>query len=130
MGNTKTLLPDTAVPGYFLFLDCPIEKHLCDIFLFTFFYHFEMFVLYFQGTDLPGAINEVLQTKKGTTFYVLTVAGEHGIPAETSKPMGEKTEDPASAAFMTEVSGEIAPKPDYITSIEIPTSILNEIKKM
>ncbi len=32
------------------------------------------------------AVSEVLATAKGTTFYVLTVAGEHGIPPEADQP--------------------------------------------
>lgn len=72
----------------------------------------------------------MLQTKKGTTFYVLTVAGEHGIPAEKAKTSDDKAAD--VPAFMTEVSGLSARdgKPDYIASIDIPESTLIEIKKM
>ena len=31
------------------------------------------------SSPLPLAVREVLSTAKGTTFFVLTVAGEHGI---------------------------------------------------
>ncbi|XP_052220939.1 coiled-coil domain-containing protein 180-like isoform X2 [Dreissena polymorpha] len=89
--------------------------------------------------DIPSAINEVLQTKKGTMFYVLTVAGEHGIPAEyggvserrgRSMSVVEATDDPA---FMTEVSGLSEDqdwRPDYIKTIDVPESLLVEIRKI
>ena len=32
---------------------------------------------------MPQAVSEILSTAKGTTFYVLTVAGEHGVPADS-----------------------------------------------
>ena len=79
----------------------------------------------FQDKDLPAAVSEVLSTAKGTTFYVLTVAGEHGISAEKSKE-GEKK--PGSPAFMTEVKTP-EEKPSYLRKIEIPEALLMEIKK-
>ena len=83
--------------------------------------------LYLQAKDLPSAVNEVLSTNKGTTFYVLTVAGEHGIPpgkpVETEKAAG-------TSAFMTEVSGvSREDKPNYLRSIDVHDSLLIEIKK-
>ncbi|KAH3799802.1 hypothetical protein DPMN_153418 [Dreissena polymorpha] len=72
-------------------------------------------------------------------FYVLTVAGEHGIPAEyggvserrgRSMSVVEATDDPA---FMTEVSGLSEDqdwRPDYIKTIDVPESLLVEIRKM
>ena len=87
-----------------------------------------------QATDLPSAISEVLQTSKGTTFYVLTVAGEHGIPPEKSPAReADKQEDGGTSAFLTEVSnlsGEQDRKPDYIRNIDIPESVLVDVKKM
>ncbi|WAR30538.1 CC180-like protein [Mya arenaria] len=79
--------------------------------------------------DLPGAISEVLQTKKGTTFYVVTVAGEHGIPAETSSPDKKDDSSGAGTAFMTELSslsGEKDGRPDYIRMIDIPEKQASE----
>ena len=37
-------------------------------------------------------MSEVLSTAKGSTFYVLTVAGDHGLPAEAEeKPRKSKS---------------------------------------
>lgn len=84
--------------------------------------------------DLPSAMSEVLQTKKGTTFYVLTVAGEHGIPAEKPATQDtEKQEKAGTSAFMTEVSNmssEADRKPDFIKTIDVPESVLIDIKKI
>ena len=78
----------------------------------------------FQAKDLPAAVSEVLNTAKGTTFYVLKVAGEHGVPAEKSKGEGKK----GSPVFMTEV--EVSDdKPEYLKTIDLPQSLLMEIKK-
>ena len=35
------------------------------------------------GSPLPSAVSAVLSTAKGSTFYILTEAGEYGIPPET-----------------------------------------------
>ena len=83
-----------------------------------------MLICIFQDKDLPAAVSEVLSTAKGTTFYVLTVAGEHGISAEKSKV----DQKPGSPAFMTEVKTP-EEKPSYLRKIEIPEALLMEIKK-
>ncbi|KAL4219460.1 hypothetical protein ACF0H5_022039 [Mactra antiquata] len=87
-----------------------------------------------MAKDLPSAINEVLQTNKGTAFYVLTVAGEHGIPAEKPSPRQPgKSADPSAGAFMTEVSNlssDPDQRPDFIRTIDISESLLTEIKKI
>ena len=57
--------------------------HLFDLLLTTF---------QTRGSPLPTAVSEVLSTAKGSTFYVLTVAGDHGIPAEAEeKPRKSKS---------------------------------------
>ena len=86
----------------------------------------------FQAKDLPSAVNEVLSTNKGTLFYVLTVAGEHGIPPD--KPADKENQPgPGTSAFMTEVSGlsevDTSSRPDYLKSIDVKDAFLIEIKK-
>ncbi|XP_064648966.1 coiled-coil domain-containing protein 180-like isoform X2 [Lineus longissimus] len=80
-------------------------------------------------SPLPAAVAEVLSTSKGTQFFVLTIAGEHGIqPDEPSKektPVGGDGDD--AATFMTEVEVESVPK--YISTIHITNGTFNEIKK-
>lgn len=41
---------------------------------------------------LPQAVSEVLRTAKGTAFYVLTVAGEHGISESENKEAESSTD--------------------------------------
>jgi len=92
-----------------------------------------------QVKDVPGAISEVLQTRKGTTFYVITVAGEYGIPADTG-PASPRQPDAsprsprgAGGAFMTEVSGlsgERDSRPEFLRNVDVPEMLLNDIKKM
>ena len=80
----------------------------------------------FQAKDLPAAVSEILSTAKGTTFYVLTVAGAYGVPVEkSSEGQGKGT---GASAFMTEVSMS-EEKPEYLKNIELPQTLLKEIKK-
>lgn len=58
---------------------------------------------------LPLAVSEVLSTKKGTTFYVMSVAAN----AYDLPPM--------------QLAGEPA---EYISEITIPHSLIADIKKM
>lgn len=76
-------------------------------------------------SPVPMAVKEVLSTSKGTTFYVLTVAGEHGLAEGDSERVGE-------AAFMTESEegenqAEVA---EYIKNITVPESLFVELRKM
>ena len=97
-----------------------------------------------------AAVTEVLQTERGTTFYVLTVAGEYGVPEDAEgedkdKEAGaDKGDDEPLAvggAFVTEVppaekegaeeeeEEEEEFKPEYISCVDIPLSDILEVKK-
>ena len=79
------------------------------------------------ASPIPLAVKEVLSTAKGTTFYVLTVAGEHGIPAEEDATTGG---DPAvDSAFLTDEVPVDDGKPDYIVSVDVPDRFILQIKK-
>ncbi|KAI8518615.1 hypothetical protein Bbelb_046320 [Branchiostoma belcheri] len=74
-----------------------------------------------SGTSpLPAVIHEVLTTKKGTSFYVLTEAGEHGIP-----PEADATSEPV---FLTE-SETKEDLPAYIENVKLFKSLFVELKK-
>lgn len=89
-------------------------------------------------SPIPQVVSEVLSTTKGTTFYVLTVAGEHGIPPEQDEqnPAGDTQETVAQDAgtFLTEApSGEKggpSDKPEFIQSVDVPDDLIMEVKKM
>ncbi|XP_071821141.1 coiled-coil domain-containing protein 180-like isoform X2 [Apostichopus japonicus] len=75
-------------------------------------------------SPVPMAVKEVLSTSKGTTFYVLTVAGEQGLAEGDSERTGD-------AAFMTEGQetgeDEVA---DYIKNVIIPESLFQDLRKV
>ncbi len=71
-------------------------------------------------SPLPLAVKEVLSTARGTTFYVLTVAGEYGIPPDDAK--GQQK------AFLTESPS--GGKPVYIENVDVSDDFIVEIKKM
>ena len=79
------------------------------------------------------AVSEVLSTTKGTTFYVLTVAGEHGVPEEKIEPKDEeaKGEADTSPTFRTEnEAGDTKPsKPAFISSVDVDEDFVVDIKK-
>ncbi|ELU16401.1 hypothetical protein CAPTEDRAFT_163477 [Capitella teleta] len=62
--------------------------------------------------NIPTAVSDVLTSAKGTTFYVLTVAGEHGVSRE------EKSDESAETEL-----------PSYIQMIHISSSFINSIKE-
>ncbi|CAH1787861.1 unnamed protein product [Owenia fusiformis] len=74
-------------------------------------------------TPVPMAVSEVLSTAKGTTFYVLTVAGEHGVssPAPGDRPG-------STSAFLTQGEEPTESLPPYLSSIDVPKSLIMEIK--
>ena len=45
------------------------------------------------SSSLPQAVSEVLRTTKGTAFYVLTVAGEHGVTEAAQQSTTQGNED-------------------------------------
>ena len=67
--------------------------------------------------ELP-VVTEVLLTANGTNFYVLTVAGEHGIASD-----GDRNEDGTET-----VSEE--DQPAYLANVTIPQDTLNSIREM
>lgn len=88
--------------------------------------------------SLVMAVAEELRTERGTTFYVLKVAGEHGV-AEEEGVSGEKAGEEKSSqlsvcgAFITEIPVSVVEeqeKPDYIRCLDLPLSIILEAKKM
>ncbi|XP_071097132.1 coiled-coil domain-containing protein 180-like [Haliotis cracherodii] len=92
-----------------------------------------------SSSQLPLAVSEVLSTERGTTFYVLTVAGEHGIPQDSPRSVpGTPTKRSVPAtppkrlltpAFMTEEPMVDDNMPEYIKSVDIPSSLLIEVRK-
>lgn len=102
----------------------------------------KIFHCFFQkpsSSQLPLAVSEVLSTERGTTFYVLTVAGEHGIPQDSPRSVPgtpTKKSKPATPpkrsltpAFMTEEAIVDDNMPEYIKSVDIPSSLLIEVRK-
>ncbi|KAK7094377.1 coiled-coil domain-containing protein 180-like isoform X2 [Littorina saxatilis] len=88
---------------------------------------------------IPMAVTEILSTQKGTTFYVLTVAEEFGVPdvpeGEETTGMPKREEPPTTGgAFVTEipvaVEEEAESKPEYISCVDIPPGHVLEVKKM
>nr|KAG5705811.1 hypothetical protein BaRGS_027470 [Batillaria attramentaria] len=85
------------------------------------------------------AVADILSTEKGTTFYVLTVAGEHDVPKEDAEKMEKDDaadgDEPSSegGTFMTEAedSGEREEesKPPHISSVDIPQTHIVDVKK-
>lgn len=85
-----------------------------------------------QGKEnsLPEAVSEILATERGTLFYVLTEAGEYGIPHEKDAPSKDEKPEGEEAAFLTEVDAPVPPsKPEYIQKIDVEEAILIEVKK-
>ncbi|XP_056009695.1 coiled-coil domain-containing protein 180-like isoform X3 [Ostrea edulis] len=80
--------------------------------------------------SLPEAVSEILSTEKGTLFYVLTEAGEYGIPPEKDTPTKEDTkEEGEGTTFMTEVEVPASSKAEYIQKIDVEESVLTDVKK-
>ncbi|XP_061169622.1 coiled-coil domain-containing protein 180-like isoform X3 [Saccostrea echinata] len=84
--------------------------------------------------SLPEAVSEILATEKGTLFYVLTEAGEYGIPPEKDVPAkkeakGEEEEGEDGTTFMTEVEVPAPSTPEYIQKIDVDEAILIDVKK-
>ncbi|XP_070532747.1 coiled-coil domain-containing protein 180-like [Ptychodera flava] len=69
-----------------------------------------------RRSPVPTAVKEVLSTAKGTMFYVLTVAGEHGIPDEGDQ-----------SVFITEP--EPTEVPLHLQNVQISDSLLLELRK-
>nr|XP_022323892.1 coiled-coil domain-containing protein 180-like isoform X9 [Crassostrea virginica] len=83
-----------------------------------------------KENSLPEAVSEILATERGTLFYVLTEAGEYGIPPEKEAPAQEKERpDGEGTAFMTEVDIPAPSKPEYIQKIDVDEAVLTEVKK-
>ncbi|XP_072015860.1 coiled-coil domain-containing protein 180-like [Amphiura filiformis] len=77
-------------------------------------------------SPVPMAVKEVLSTAKGTTFYVLTVAGKHGISEEEEK--GNKEEK----TFLTETGVEGVGKMQAHTTknVAVPNELFVELRKI
>ncbi|XP_025113780.1 coiled-coil domain-containing protein 180-like isoform X2 [Pomacea canaliculata] len=85
------------------------------------------------------AVAEVLSTSKGTTFYVLTVAGEHGIPEEDPQEQAAEHKEQldsdvteSDGTFLTEmpVGSEVKDTmPEYLKAIDMSPSFLVDVKK-
>ncbi|XP_002742433.1 coiled-coil domain-containing protein 180-like [Saccoglossus kowalevskii] len=69
-----------------------------------------------KRSPVPTAVREVLSTDKGTTFYVLTVAGQHGLP------------DFDGSVFLTEA--DVAELPPHIQNIQIMDELMFELRKI
>lgn len=83
-----------------------------------------------KENSLPEAVSEILATERGTLFYVLTEAGEYGIPPEKDAPSKDEKPEGEEAAFLTEVDAPVPPsKPEYIQKIDVEEAILIEVKK-
>lgn len=85
------------------------------------------------------AVAEVLSTLKGTTFYVLTVAGEHGIPEEDPQEQAAEHKEQldsdvneSDGTFLTEMPDGAEVKdtmPEYLKAIDMSPSFLVDVKK-
>ncbi|XP_033732294.1 coiled-coil domain-containing protein 180-like isoform X1 [Pecten maximus] len=82
-----------------------------------------------RESTLPAAITETLSTDKGTLFYVLTVAGEHGVPPGSDESADEVVSSPQEPLFLTETPQTAGSQPDYIRAIDIPEKLLLDIKR-
>lgn len=83
-----------------------------------------------KENSLPEAVSEILATERGTLFYVLTEAGEYGIPPEKDATSKDEKPEGEEAAFLTEVDVPVPPsKPEYIQKIDVEEAILIEVKK-
>ena len=77
-------------------------------------------------SPVPMAVKEVLSTKKGTAFFVLTVAGEHGITKEEVKG-----QEGGTSSFLTEVGIEdVEMVPGYVQTVTIPVDLFDELRKV
>ena len=76
----------------------------------------------FAQSPVPMAVKEVLSTAKGTPFYVLTIAGKHGISEEKGKGEEEK-------AFLTEAEGGDK-RETYEENVLIPDDLFVELRKV
>lgn len=77
-------------------------------------------------------MSEVLTSAKGTTFYVLTVAGEHGVPPPSPKSQKDEAPEKAGETFVTEAPPKEEAEeelPDYIKVANVSNSLLNDVKK-
>ena len=72
-----------------------------------------------QDSSIP-AVKEVLSTAKGTDFYVLTVAGPHGVTDQPGQ-IGE-------AMVMDPVTGQV--QPTYLSNVTIPPDAMQGLRKM
>ncbi|XP_021341706.1 coiled-coil domain-containing protein 180-like isoform X3 [Mizuhopecten yessoensis] len=79
-----------------------------------------------RESTLPAAITETLSTDKGTLFYVLTVAGEHGVPPGSDE---EVVSSPRELLFLTETPQVSESQPEYIRAIDIPDKLLLDVKR-
>jgi hypothetical protein len=77
------------------------------------------FLLWLQAEGdeaIPAIVDQVLTSTKGTAFYILTVAGEHGVQEESAAEHEDETAAPESL-------------PPYIQTINVPDSIIKAVKK-
>ncbi|KAK3086983.1 hypothetical protein FSP39_000010 [Pinctada imbricata] len=79
-----------------------------------------------RESTLPEAVSEILNTDKGTVFYVLTEAGEYGIPPEKEKSTLSEAD---GTTFMTEVQRAPQSIPEYIQKIDLEDGLLIDVKK-
>ncbi|XP_041481342.1 coiled-coil domain-containing protein 180-like isoform X1 [Lytechinus variegatus] len=63
----------------------------------------------------PPIVTEVLLTSNGTNFYVLTVAGEHGITSDGDQNEGQAVSEEG--------------RPVYLVNVTIPQETLNNLRK-
>lgn len=113
----------------------PKKMNTCTLRYYIFFIKInwkESVNFYSQGKEnsLPEAVSEILATERGTLFYVLTEAGEYGIPPEKDAPSKDEKPEGEEGAFLTEVDAPVPPsKPEYIQKIDVEEAILIEVKK-
>ncbi|XP_074654547.1 coiled-coil domain-containing protein 180-like [Tubulanus polymorphus] len=81
-----------------------------------------------RGTPIPAAMAEILSTTGGTAFYVLNVAGEHGIPPESQKQLPPSKEEEADKED-GEVCENSETLPPYLQSITMSHDLFIDIKK-
>ncbi|XP_069121816.1 LOW QUALITY PROTEIN: coiled-coil domain-containing protein 180-like [Argopecten irradians] len=82
-----------------------------------------------RESTLPAAITETLSTDKGTLFYVLTVAGEHGVPPGSDESSDEVVSSPQEPLFLTEAPQTSESQPEYIRAIDISDKLLLDVKR-